>query len=188
MADEQAGEPLPSKPKRRTAPRRAKPVAPPPAPIEPDVIEAWTQSGGAAPVVIEDGASFGADQVTVHQGAVGRVDATQVSVEQGAIGAARADHLRVERGAVGAALGEQVELSRSYARTIIARQVQVDRAAARVVIAADVRTNQSAVMLLIARKVGGDVKVLLDWRGALAFGAAAGLVLALLGRRRSKKA
>jgi hypothetical protein len=39
-------------------------------------------------------------------------------------------------------------------------------------------------MFLVARKVAGDVRVLLDWRGALAFGAAAGLVIALLRRGR----
>jgi hypothetical protein len=77
-----------------------------------------------------------------------------------------------------------VEVSRGYARSILARQVQLDRAAARIVIAADVRADQSAAMFLIARKVDGNVKVLLDWRGALAFGAVAGLVLALLSRAR----
>ena len=192
MADESAGEPLAQTSKRSAAPRRPKGAAEPPAVlapdvIEPDVIQAWAQSGGTAPRVIGDGASFDAEQVHMHQGAVGRVEATQVAVAQGAIGAARAENVTVERGAVGAALGEQVDMRSSYARSILARQVQLDRSAARVVIAADVRTNQSAVMVLIARKVGGDVKVLLDWRGALAFGAAAGLVFALLGRRRSKK-
>jgi hypothetical protein len=182
MADEQAGEPLASTPRRRTGARRPKGASEPAPTMVPDVIRVT-----AAPIVVEDGASVAGEHVAVHQGAVGRVDAAQVSVEQGAIGAARAEHLKVERGAIGAALGEQVELSRSYARSIVARQVQLDRAAARIVIAADVRTNQSAVMLLVARKVGGDVRVLLDWRGALAFGAAAGVVLALLGRRRSKK-
>ena len=43
-------------------------------------------------------------------------------------------------------------------------------------------------MFLVARKVAGDVRVLFDWRGALAFGAAAGLVLGLVSRaRRNRK-
>jgi tRNA-dihydrouridine synthase len=37
--------------------------------------------------------------------------------------------------------------------------------------------------IVIARKVEGDLKVLLDWRGALAFGAVAGLLVGLLRRR-----
>jgi hypothetical protein len=182
MADEvePAGEPLASTPKRRATPRRQKTVGEAPADLTPEVIR-------VPPAVVEDGTSFGAEQVEVRQSAVGRVEAAQVTVDQGAIGLARAEHLKVERGAIGAALGEQVEVSRSYARTIVARQVQMDRAAARVVIAADVRTNQTAVMFLVARKVAGEVRVLLDWRGALAFGAAAGLVIALLTRGRRKQ-
>jgi hypothetical protein len=88
----------------------------------------------------------------------------------------------VDQGAVGAALADRVEVSRGYARSILARQVQLDRAAARVIVAADVKAERSAVMFLVARKVTGDVRVLLDWRGALAFGAIAGAVFGLLRR------
>jgi hypothetical protein len=41
-------------------------------------------------------------------------------------------------------------------------------------------------MFLIARRVAGDVRVVFDWRGALAFGAAAGVVIAFLTRRRRR--
>ena len=80
----------------------------------------------------------------------------------------------------------EVHLSRGYARSILARQVQLDRSLARVVIAADVRADQSAVMFLVARKVDGNVKVLFDWRGALAFGAIAGLLIAASSRIRRR--
>jgi hypothetical protein len=42
----------------------------------------------------------------------------------------------------------------------------------------------SGVLFLIARKVDGNVKAVLDWRGALAFGAAFGVVASLFRRRR----
>jgi hypothetical protein len=90
----------------------------------------------------------------------------------------------VDRGAIGAAMGDRVEVSRGYARSILARNVQLDRAAARIVVAADVNAQRSAVLFLVARRVQGDVRVLLDWRGAIAFGAAAGLVMGLLRRGR----
>jgi len=138
----------------------------------------------AAANVVEDGASLAVDAVDIHRGAVGRVEAGTITVTQGAIGAARADHVSVDRGAVAAAMGDHVELSRGYARSILARQVQMDRAAARVVIAADVRAEQSAVMFLIARRVDGNLRVLFDWRGAIAFGAVAGLVFAMAARAR----
>lgn len=183
-----ADEPNAATPKRRTTARRPKGEAQPSATIEPEVIDAGSsrsRAGSAArPVVVEDGASLAAESVDLHRSAVGRVEAARIGVTQGAIGAARAESVTVEQGAVGAALGQHVEVSRGYARSILARQVQMDRAAARVVIAADVRTNQTAVMFLVARKVSGDVRVLFDWRGALAFGAALGIVVGLIRRAR----
>jgi hypothetical protein len=38
--------------------------------------------------------------------------------------------------------------------------------------------------MLIAAKVEGNVRTVLDWRGALAFGAAFGLIVGLVRRRR----
>jgi hypothetical protein len=125
------------------------------------------------------------EHLEVRRSAVARIRTDEVIVDQGAIGAAQAKRVSIERGALGAAMAYNVEVSRSYARSILARHVQLDRAAARVIIAADVRADQSAAMFLIARKVDGNVRVLLDWRGALAFGAVAGLVFAMLSRARS---
>lgn len=140
----------------------------------------------ASPSVAEDGASLAAEQVEVRLSAVGRVESDSLTVAQGAVGAARVGTLTVEQGAVGAVLADRAEVSRGYARSIVARQVQLDRGAARVVVAADVNAHQSAVMFLIARRVSGEVRVLFDWRGALAFGAAAGLVIGLLTRMRRR--
>ena len=153
------------------------------------VVATAGSTGGDRPgaAVAEDGASLAAERVELRMSAVRRVEADQVVVAIGAIGAARADVLSVDRGAVGAALADSVEIRQGYARSIIGRQVQLDRAAARVVIAADVQARQSAVMVLIARRVNGDVRVLLDWRGALAFGAVAGVVMGLLARARRRR-
>jgi hypothetical protein len=41
-------------------------------------------------------------------------------------------------------------------------------------------------MFLVARRVSGDVKVLFDWRGALAFGAVAGLIAGVVARSRRR--
>ncbi|HUQ42949.1 MAG TPA: hypothetical protein VM451_00860 [Candidatus Limnocylindria bacterium] len=140
-----------------------------------------------APGVVEDAAALGAEDVELRLGAVGRVETGRLELSRGAVGAARAEVVTVDQGAIGAALADRVEVSRGYARSIIARQAQMDRAAARVVIAANVTADRSAVMFLVARKVEGNVRVLFDWRGAIAFGAVAGLFFAVLGRRRGGK-
>ena len=137
--------------------------------------------------VEDDGASLDAEHVELRLGAVGRAEAGTLEVSQGAVGAVRAEVVTVDQGAIGAALADRVEVSRGYARSIISRQAQMDRAAARVVIAANVTADRSAVMFLVARKVEGNVRVLFDWRGAIAFGAVAGLIFAVIGRRRGGK-
>jgi len=118
-------------------------------------------------------------------GAVGRVDSTRLDVRQGAVGAARADSITVEQGALGAALADDVVIRQSAARSILARTVAVEQSFVRTLIAGEVRVERATgVGILIARRVVGDVRVLLDWRGALAFGAAFGLVVGLLRRGR----
>ena len=170
------GGPTPVMAPRSEAPRSEAPpiMAPPSAPS----VEQ------AAPLVDEDGTSISADRVDVRAGAVGRVEAGEVTVAVGAIGAARADRVSVDRGALGAAMAGNVEVSRGYARSILARQVQIDRGAARMIVAADVRAERTAVLFLLARRVSGDVRVMFDWRGALAFGALAGVVAGLISRMR----
>ena len=139
------------------------------------------------PGIDEDGAWIQADAVEVHQGAIGRVDATEVAVTQGAIGAARADRVSVEMGALGAALGREISVSRGAAGTVIAQHARVEQSLVRTLIAQDVTIHRpSAVIFLLAQRVTGEVKVLLDWRGALAFGAAFGLLAGLLGRGRKR--
>lgn len=169
------------KPRRSRASTKA--VKPTP-PTEPEPV---VQPDEAPPGIDEDGAWIEADAVEVHQGAIGRVDATDVAVTQGAIGAARADRVSVEMGVLGAALGGEVSVSQGAVGTILAREVRVEQAFVRTLVAQEVSIHRpSAVVFLVAQKVSGEVKVLLDWRGALAFGAAFGILSALVGRGRRK--
>jgi hypothetical protein len=177
-----------SQARKRARARAVQPGSPEPvelrAPVE--LVEATAPPVLVHPVVAEDGASLEAEHVALRMSAVGRVEAGELRVTQGAVGAARTETLTVEQGAVGAVLADRADISRGYARTIIARQVQIDRGAARVVIAADVNAQQTAVLFLVARRVAGDVRVLFDWRGALAFGAALGAVVAIAARLRRR--
>jgi hypothetical protein len=135
------------------------------------------------PEAVEAGAAIEAQRVDVRMGAVGRVDSTEISVHQGAIGGARADRITVERGAIGGAVAREVQLSQGFARGVLARNVRIEQSIARSVVAADVTTGgPTFIGILLARRVVGDVRVLLDWRGALAFGAAAGLMSGLIRR------
>ena len=153
-------------PVERTA---SEPAAAPPAPP------------ATPPEIEEDGAWIEADAVEVDRSVIGRVDATDVAVTRGVIGAARADRVSLE-------MGREVSVSQGAATTILAQNVRVEQAFVRTMVAQEVTIHRpSAVLFLIAQRVSGDVKVLLDWRGAIAFGAAFGILAGLFGRGRGRR-
>ena len=83
------------------------------------------------------------------------------------------------------AVASQVDLKQGYARAILAREVHIERGGAQSIVAGTVTLGkQSGTFILLARKVEGDVRTVLDWRGALAFGAVLGVAVALLSRRK----
>ncbi len=122
-----------------------------------------------------------AETVDVLQGGIGRLVATNVSVTQGGIGAARAERISVDMGGVGAAMAGRFDLSRGAARSVLAREVHLEQAFAQTVVANQVTMARgSGALVVIGRRIDGEVRTLLDWRGALAMGAALGLILGLV--------
>ena len=113
-----------------------------------------------------------AGTVVIRQAGARSVKAREVSVRQGGVGRVEADSISVTQGGLGLALShDETTLSQAGAGAIVTRIAQV---------------NDSTVGFLIAREVRGqNIRVLFGAREALAFGAAAGLALALvLGLRR----
>lgn len=143
----------------------------------------------ATSVSITQGGIGSADARTIdiRQGGIGRASATDIAVSQGSIGYARGERVSVEMGAVGAAIGDEVRVTQAMSGFVAAQgEATVDQSLVSTLIADRVTIRQpSAVLLLIARQVDGTVRPLLDWRGALAAGAVAGIVIGLLrfGRR-----
>jgi hypothetical protein len=125
-------------------------------------------------------AEAAAGRVEVRLGGIGALDAEDVFVEWGGVGAAKADRLGVEFGSIGVALASEARVSQGVAGSIAAREVTLEQGFVRTMFAQRVVINRpSAVLVMIAQHVSGDVRPLLDWRGALAAGAAIGLVAGL---------
>jgi hypothetical protein len=151
-----------------------------------------TQGGAdrveATTVSITQGGIGSADARTidVRQGGIGRASATDIAVSQGGIGFAQGERVTLDMGAIGAAIGDEVRVTQSTAGYVAARgDATVDQSLISTLIADRVTFRQpSAVLVLIARQVDGTVRPLLDWRGALAAGAVAGIVIGLLRRGR----
>lgn len=126
-----------------------------------------------------------ADTIDVRQGGITRAEAREISVTQGGVAIARADRVSVGMGAVGLAVGGDVSVTQGFARTVIARDVRIEQAGARTVIASTATFDKSSgALVVIAAKAEGNVRTLLDWRGALAFGAAFGILVGLVRRVR----
>ena len=88
-------------------------------------------------------------------------------------------------GGLGAAFAREARVTQGAVNTILARDVRIEQAGVRTVIANNVHVERTTgVLIMIARHVEGDVRTLLDWRGAVAFGAAFGVVVSLFRRRR----
>jgi hypothetical protein len=148
--------------------------------------------GGAAEVEAESisvtqggiGAAS-AEDISVEKGGIGRAEADDIAVRMGGIGIARGERISVELGAIGLAAGSEVSMTQGFARAVLARDVHIRQGGAQVVVAANVTfEGPSGTFVLLARKVEGNVRTVLDWRGALAAGAALGIAIGLLARRK----
>jgi hypothetical protein len=112
-----------------------------------------------------------AGTVVIRQAGARSVQAREVAVRQGGLGRVEADAVSVTQGGIGVVLShDETTLQQAGAGVVMTRLAQV---------------NDSAIGILIAREVQPhNVRVLFGVREALAFGAAAGAVLAVLLRWR----
>lgn len=178
------------------APKRARrrPVAAPNGGEPPAGVAAAATESTPAEVPGSTGLVEGAvavDALELRLGALGRADADTVNVSLGAIGGVRSGSVDARQSVIGGVLADRVRVDQGVARTVLARDVQLSQSFARAVVAGTVRVERAAgIGLLVARRVEGNVRVLLDWRGAAAFGVAFGFVVGLLraaaGGRRGK--
>ncbi len=155
----------------------------------PEVADTPAPVAAVSSLRVEQGgiAEATAGSVEVHMGGIGRLEAEDVHVRWGGVGAARADRLNVEFGSVGAAAAGDLRITQGFASNVLARDVVVEQGIVRTMIAQRVTfTRPSAVLVMLAGSVSGEVRPLLDWRGALAAGAAFGLISALVKLVRSR--
>ncbi len=198
MTDES---PLPAeRSRKRTSAGGAAQVAPAAPPVEPPVVEqepvpaATGAVPSSVPVIaglhLERGgiAEASADSVEVRMGGIGALDADEVFVQWGGVGAAKAQRVSVEFGSVGAAMAGELRVTQGLAGTVLAREATIEQGIVRMLLAQRVEIKRpSAVLVMIAQHVSGEIRPLLDWRGALAFGAAFGLVSGLVRAGRGRR-
>jgi hypothetical protein len=184
-------------PKRRTP-------APPVAPAPPAAPAAAEAAPGAEPLAaaVEPALATGApsptlavsaaippdvrsidhldvDQLEVSRVAIGGVRAGDVAARQAVVGGIAAGQASVEMGAVNGIAAREVTVQQGAVRAVLAQNVHVEQAIVRSVVANRVETGPTtAILVALARRIDGEAKVLLDWRGALALGAVLGAAYA----------
>ncbi|MEO5884479.1 MAG: hypothetical protein ABIQ58_03070 [Candidatus Limnocylindrales bacterium] len=125
-----------------------------------------------------------ATSIDVTRGGIANAQATDIAVSQGGIAIARADRISVEMGGVAIAVAREARVSQGFVRNLLARDATFEQGAVGSIAANHVTVNgPSVVGFVLARHVHGEVRTLFDWRGALAFGAVAGLLIGLFRRR-----
>jgi hypothetical protein len=173
---ESAAAEVPSAPTRRRA-ARAKGPSPAPA----DSVPAEPAETGAPPVA---SAPRTADRIEVERldferGAIGGVKATDVAVRQAVVGGIAAGRASVEFGLVNAMAAREATLQQGVVRGVVAQSVHLEQAIVRSVVANRVETGPTtAIVVALARRIDGEARILLDWRGALALGAVLGVAYA----------
>lgn len=119
---------------------------------------------------------------TIRQGVALQVSAPTVEVTQGALGLTQTQNVVCSASALGAvAASGSVALDQSVAKVVGAQQeVSLEQSLAGVVVASKATVESSNVVFLVAGRVEGKVTPLFDWKGALVFGAAFGLVAGVI--------
>ena len=141
---------------------------------------------GPAPAMrAESAGALTAGDMNLRMGGVGALRADRVQVQLGGVGAAQATQVDVQLGGVGAVLAREAHVQIGTAGSIAARDAYVEQGLVRTLVAQRVTINRpTGVLVMIAQHVSGDVRPMIDWRGALAAGAAIGLGLVLSRIRR----
>jgi hypothetical protein len=173
-------------PRQPAAPRVTAVTVAPDRPANVSIYQGGADSvAGDAVTITQGGASIvNARTVDVRQGGIANAQAEDIHVSMGGVALARADRVSVEMGGLGIAFAREAQLTQGGARTVIAQDVRVDQGLIGTAFAGKVTFERpSGVFLLLAGRTEGPVKALLDWRGALAFGAAMGAIVGLLRRR-----
>ena len=122
-----------------------------------------------------------ADTLTITRGALGGARAREVNVRMGAIGGVIAGTATSSMGSVGGLVARDARVSKSFVSGMAAQHASVETAIVRGMIAQNVTTGpRTFIGIAVAQNITGEAKVLLDWRGGLALGLAAGGVMSLL--------
>ena len=121
------------------------------------------------------------EALAFERGAIGGVRATDVTARLAMVGGVAANHVSIEMGAATGIVAREVTVHQGIVRGVLAQSAHVEQALVRSVVANTMHAGPSTgIVFAVARQIDGEARILLDWRGALAFGAGLGAFVALI--------
>jgi len=110
------------------------------------------------------------------------VDSEKADVAQSAVCLAKAEALNMNNCLNALSVTNHASLNTSCSLVTLAGKGidEVSRSNVGVMISGNINTENTSALVMVAKNVSGNVKTFMDWRSALAFGAACGGVLGLM--------
>lgn len=109
------------------------------------------------------------------------IDGDKVDVTQGASAIVHGSDIRLNQSLSLITAGNNTVLDSSCSPVVLSRgHTTLNRSAVGILGAQEIKADQTSSFLMIANRIEGEVTTLLDWRSALAAGAAIGGILGLL--------
>jgi hypothetical protein len=126
--------------------------------------------------------SLSGTDVVLRQGAVVQLEAESVQTTQSALALTRTEKLKATTSSLGGVWASEATLDQSLASLLVAPRAvpRIDQSAVGGMLTGKAEVHNGVIGFLIAAQVEGDYQVAFGTRAALAFGAAFGLVMALV--------
>jgi hypothetical protein len=109
------------------------------------------------------------------------IDGEKIDVSQGAAAVIKGGELSLNQSVSVVSFSDNISMNSSFSTVSIAKDtIDVEKSAVGIMISKDITARNTSSLITIAKNVEGNVNTLLDWRSALALGAALGGVLGLV--------
>jgi len=110
------------------------------------------------------------------------IDGEQADIVQSAVGVAKAEALNMNNCVNILSVTGQASLNSSCSLVTLAGKGidEVNRSNVGVMVSNNIHAENTSALIMVANNVSGNVKTFMDWRSALAFGAAFGGVFGLM--------
>ena len=109
------------------------------------------------------------------------IDGEKIDVSQGAAVVLKGQELSLNKSISAVSFSDNISMNYSFSPISIAKDnMDIEKSAVGIMISKEIKAQNTSSLITIAKNIEGDVTTMMDWRSALAFGAALGGILGLV--------